>query len=58
MHRVRFGAGDGTFPRERSIAPGDGTVAADFDGDGAPDIAYAAPDHLVVLRNVALAGGA
>ncbi len=48
---VVFGAGDGTFGRERVIRCSDTWVATDADGDGRPDLAYGVGGHLVVMRN-------
>lgn len=51
-----WGAGDGTFPSETTVAVGAGTgdcIAADFNGDGRPDLAVlnGAASSLSVLFN-------
>lgn len=48
---VLFGDGDGTFPRRRALDAGFDALAADVDGDGRPDLAYAHGDTLTVMRN-------
>jgi len=56
--RVIYGQGDGTFVRSAFVA-GDSTamftgaplVSADFDGNGAPDFAWASGSSLNVIRN-------
>jgi hypothetical protein len=50
---VLFGAGDGTFPEHRRVAGDSRPLAADLDGDAAPDLAYVpvGQDRLVVMLN-------